>query len=169
MLMFAKAIEQRHGFSSRRFGQAVIMVLLLLVSLGLIVTWAGGDPWKSKPYQQWDSKDILKIVNDSPWAKLVRVDAPWKNAPGADDGAGSFRRVGFVPPWAAWAASQAALLRIPEAVARIRKFRKPPFSSVGFPRAQSSRMYCAPPCSPAGQKRKMRRKTSHTRLIRTRC
>src|SRR5579863_8556977 len=97
MLMFAKAIEQRHGFSSRRFGQAVIMVLLLLVSLGLIVTWAGGDPWKSKPYQQWDSKDILKIVNDSPWAKLVRVDAPWKNAPGADDGAGSLPPGGIRP------------------------------------------------------------------------
>jgi len=98
MLMFAKAIEQRHGFSSRRFGQAVIMVLLLLVSLGLvIVTWAGGDPWKSKPYQQWDSKDILRIVNDSPWAKLVRVDAPWKNAPGADDGAGSLPPGGIRP------------------------------------------------------------------------
>jgi hypothetical protein len=98
MLKFAKAMQQQHGFSSRRFWRATTVMLSLLVSLGLvIVTWAGGDPWKSKPYQQWDSKDILRIVNDSPWAKLVRVDAPWKNAPGADDGAGSLPPGGIRP------------------------------------------------------------------------
>ena len=75
------------------------MVLSLVVSLCVaIVAWAGGDPWKSKPYQRWDSKDILKIVNDSPWAKVVRVDAPWKNAPGADDDAPNGVPIGGVRP-----------------------------------------------------------------------
>jgi hypothetical protein len=70
--------------------------LLVIVSLA-IVTWAGGDPWKSKPYQQWDAKDILKIVNDSPWAKVIHVDAPWKNAPGGDDAVGGMPAAGVRP------------------------------------------------------------------------
>jgi hypothetical protein len=74
------------------------MALSLSVFVGLvIVTWAGGDPWKSKPYQQWDSKDISRIVNDSPWAKVVHVDAPWKNAPGGNDQPGGVP-VGGVRP-----------------------------------------------------------------------
>jgi hypothetical protein len=39
--------------------------------------WASNDPWKDKPYQQWDAKDLQKIFQDSPWSHLVRVDAPW--------------------------------------------------------------------------------------------
>jgi hypothetical protein len=37
------------------------------------LVWAGGDPWKSKPYQQWDEKDLRRIFNDSPWAKVVQI------------------------------------------------------------------------------------------------
>jgi hypothetical protein len=72
---------------------ALLPALLILSALA----WAGGDPWKSKPYQQWDSKDIQRIVTDSPWAKVVRVDAAWKNPQGADD-AGSARPMGGVRP-----------------------------------------------------------------------
>ena len=49
------------------------------------VVWASNDPWKDKPYQQWDSKDLQKIFQDSPWAHLVRVDAPWAGGGGGDD------------------------------------------------------------------------------------
>jgi hypothetical protein len=84
-LRFDKAIRQQYGFSFLRFGRAKTIVLPLVMFLGLvIVTWAGGDPWK-KPYQQWDSKDILKIVNDSPWAKIVHVEAVWMTDPGVND------------------------------------------------------------------------------------
>lgn len=48
---------------------------LLLVAL---LAWASGDPWKEKPYQQWDEKEVRRILTDSPWAKLVRVNASWK-------------------------------------------------------------------------------------------
>ena len=72
--------------------------LSLLVFVGLaIATWAGGDPWKSKPYQQWDAKDILRIVNDSPWAKVIHVDAPWKNTAGGADDAGAAPVAGVRP------------------------------------------------------------------------
>ena len=45
-----------------------------------VAVWASGDPWKDKPYQQWDAKDLQKIFQDSPWAHIVRVDAPWIRA-----------------------------------------------------------------------------------------
>jgi hypothetical protein len=38
-----------------------------------------GDPWKDKPYKQWDDKDIRKILFESPWAKQVTVNANWKS------------------------------------------------------------------------------------------
>jgi hypothetical protein len=50
-------------------------VALLLAA----IVWAGGDPWKSKPYQQWDAKDIRKVLDASPWVRSVQVDAPWRN------------------------------------------------------------------------------------------
>ncbi len=50
------------------------LFLLALVALA----WAGGDPWKVKPYQQWDANDIKKIFMDSPWCKTVQIDATWK-------------------------------------------------------------------------------------------
>lgn len=43
------------------------------------IVWASNDPWKSKPYQQWDQKDVQKILQDSPWSKTIRVDANWES------------------------------------------------------------------------------------------
>jgi hypothetical protein len=79
-------MQQRNSSLFRQSGLVGAAVFSLFVFVGLaIVAWAGGDPWKSKPYQQWDSKDILRIVNDSPWAKVVHVDAPWKHDSGGSD------------------------------------------------------------------------------------
>jgi hypothetical protein len=50
------------------------------VLAGAAFLWAANDPWKDKTYQQWDQKDIERILNDSPWSKVVRVDAPWRSA-----------------------------------------------------------------------------------------
>lgn len=50
-------------------------VALLLAA----ILWAGGDPWKSKPYQQWDAKDVRKVLDASPWSHSVQVEAPWRN------------------------------------------------------------------------------------------
>ncbi len=50
------------------------------------VVWAGGDPWKSKPYQQWDAKDVRKVLDSSPWARSIQVEAPWLNGDAAAGG-----------------------------------------------------------------------------------
>lgn len=50
------------------------MAVLVLATLA----WAT-DVWK-KPYQQWDQKDVQKILTDSPWAKVVRVSATWASS-----------------------------------------------------------------------------------------
>jgi len=58
------------------------MVKKILIAIGCVVfaaaVWASNDPWKDKPYQQWDSKDLQRIFQDSPWAHVVRVDATWE-------------------------------------------------------------------------------------------
>ena len=41
--------------------------------------WAGGDVWKSKPYAQWDEKDIQLVLQTSPWAKPAQqVQGAWR-------------------------------------------------------------------------------------------
>jgi hypothetical protein len=54
------------------------------------IVWASGEPWKSKPYQQWDAKDVRRVLDASPWARSVQVDAPWISA----DAAGNADSVG---------------------------------------------------------------------------
>jgi hypothetical protein len=56
----------------------ILVSSAVLIAAALV--FAGGDPWKSKPYQQWDDKDVQRILQDSPWAKVVQVDANWKNS-----------------------------------------------------------------------------------------
>src|SRR5277367_3723710 len=51
-------------------------VALLLAAL----VWAGDDPWKAKPYLQWDAKDVRKVLDASPWARSAQVEAPWISA-----------------------------------------------------------------------------------------
>jgi hypothetical protein len=36
-------------------------------------TALASDPWDSKSYERWTSKDVRKILSDSPWAKTVTV------------------------------------------------------------------------------------------------
>lgn len=66
--------------------------LFLCGSFALLLAamvWAGDDPWKAKPYQQWDAKDIRKVLDASPWARNVQVPAPWISAGDALDADGT--------------------------------------------------------------------------------
>ena len=54
-----------------------IFSTILVIGFAALLAWAGGDPWKSKPFQQWDEKDVRRILTDSPWAKPVQIHAPW--------------------------------------------------------------------------------------------
>lgn len=64
-----------------RFGMRASACTLLLLALAAAALAA--EPWKDKPYQQWDQKDIQKILSDSPWVKQTVVNASWAlpNAP----------------------------------------------------------------------------------------
>ncbi|MGB9244886.1 MAG: hypothetical protein WCC03_16160 [Candidatus Acidiferrales bacterium] len=67
----------------------IYSVATVLVAASLI--WAANDPWKSKPYDQWDDKDIHRIFNDSPWSKVVQIgsSSPAASAMPADTSAAS--------------------------------------------------------------------------------
>ncbi|HTV60912.1 MAG TPA: hypothetical protein VMJ93_18710 [Verrucomicrobiae bacterium] len=54
-------------------------VLAGLVALGIVaVVWAGGDPWKNKPADQWTEQDINDILLNSPWSKPnLQVAGAW--------------------------------------------------------------------------------------------
>ncbi len=42
------------------------------LALLTVCAWAS-DPWKSKPYEKWTPKEVQKILNDSPWAKIITL------------------------------------------------------------------------------------------------
>jgi hypothetical protein len=53
-------------------GGAALLVISAFV-------WAGGDPWKSKPFQQWTENDIKVIFESSPWARAnVQPQGAWR-------------------------------------------------------------------------------------------
>jgi hypothetical protein len=48
-----------------RKGLFAFVAILAIIT----VVWASGDPWKSKPVSEWTEKDIMDILQTSPWAK----------------------------------------------------------------------------------------------------
>ena len=62
--------------SRLRIGHAAVAALVVM-ALG-VLAWAGGDPWKTKPFEQWNENDIRQILHDSPWAKVQYVPVEWK-------------------------------------------------------------------------------------------
>jgi hypothetical protein len=44
---------------------ADLLVLLLAAAL-----YADGEPWKTKPYTQWDEKDVTEVLQSSPWVRI---------------------------------------------------------------------------------------------------
>jgi hypothetical protein len=47
----------------------------LLLFPAALTLWAA-DVWQAKPFTDWNDKDLLKIMTDSPWAKKVSVALP---------------------------------------------------------------------------------------------
>ncbi len=95
-----------------RFSKVVKAMLACLILTTLV--WAGGDPWKAKPYQQWDANDVKKIFSDSPWSKVVQISATWKPtetsagaAPAEPQSSGGGARTGGVGGGAASSQSSA--------------------------------------------------------------
>lgn len=53
--------------------------LLVASILAVIaIAWAGGDPWKTKTFDQWTEKDVMDILQNSPWSKPnLQVQGAW--------------------------------------------------------------------------------------------
>ena len=64
--------------------KVIFSAATILVAASLI--WAANDPWKSKPYDQWDDKDIHRIFNDSPWSKVVQITTSSPSSAPSDSG-----------------------------------------------------------------------------------
>ncbi len=64
---------------------------LLVLAVVLLVSVAyADDVWKSKPYQQWELKDVQRILADSPWGHVVHVTVPSSGSmPGGPSSANS--------------------------------------------------------------------------------
>src|SRR6516164_5463157 len=52
---------------------ACFFTFLLFASL----TLASDPPWKGKPYEQWDDKDIQRVFSDSPWSRKGTITRTW--------------------------------------------------------------------------------------------
>jgi hypothetical protein len=62
------AISMSRWNEWRLFMRKTGFVLTAMLVLAAMV-WAGGDPWKTKPFAQWTDKDIQDILLNSPWAR----------------------------------------------------------------------------------------------------
>lgn len=52
--------------------------LMILATLAIAtLLWAGDEPWKAKPYQTWDAKDIQQIMTHSPWVASTEINRDW--------------------------------------------------------------------------------------------
>jgi hypothetical protein len=61
------------------------LALLLGVLLGTTLLWAGDKPWKAKPYQQWNEKELQAILTDSPWVRVTPIQRSWLPGPERDN------------------------------------------------------------------------------------
>jgi hypothetical protein len=53
----------------RKLARHLIVLAIVLVAL---TVWAS-DPWH-KSYKEWDASDVRRILNDSPWSKIVEIE-----------------------------------------------------------------------------------------------
>ena len=61
--------------------------LPLLLFAAALALWAA-DFWQTKPFANWDQKEIQKILTDSPWAHKLTVAMPGRGGLGGPGGGG---------------------------------------------------------------------------------
>jgi hypothetical protein len=64
--------------------KAIIRSFAILAIAAL--AWASSDPWKDKPFQQWDDKDVQKVLSNSPWSRMIQADAGFDESGSAPSG-----------------------------------------------------------------------------------
>jgi len=73
-------------------------LIALAIMLGMAATIFAADVWRVKDYKQWDTKDVEKVLNDSPWVKTAIVGKTWTAAKPAANGAPAQPSEGGPPP-----------------------------------------------------------------------
>jgi hypothetical protein len=58
-------------------GASGILAIFSATLLFAALVWASDPPWKGKPYQQWDDKDVERVFTDSPWARTTTITRTW--------------------------------------------------------------------------------------------
>ena len=54
----------------RRPNWKIVLCLLVAFLMGAIT---GKAQWQTKPYQEWSEKEVLKILDDSPWGQTQHL------------------------------------------------------------------------------------------------
>jgi hypothetical protein len=78
------AMNRKHS-PLRRAPSIPLLLSAVLVLLVATLTWASDPPWKGKPYDQWDDKDLERIFGDSPWTRKVAVIRSWSTFSAKDN------------------------------------------------------------------------------------
>ena len=60
---------------SRDFSTQAVLFVAVMVCTSLL--WADNKPWKNKPYQLWDAKDLQTIMTESPWVRKTSIRHTW--------------------------------------------------------------------------------------------
>lgn len=60
-----------------KFPTFVLFLVFVLSATFTINVSATDAPWKSKPYKEWDRKDLERIFTDSPWSRSVAISRTW--------------------------------------------------------------------------------------------
>src|SRR5271166_3841766 len=61
--------------ASRNSSKRAALFVVVMVCTSLL--WADNEPWKSKPYQAWDAKDVQTIMTESPWVRKTSIRHTW--------------------------------------------------------------------------------------------
>jgi hypothetical protein len=58
-------------------------VSLIVVLLSSVLVWAADkDFWDTKPYSEWNDKEVEKLLKNSPWSRTVTVSMGMMGGPG---------------------------------------------------------------------------------------
>jgi hypothetical protein len=53
----------------------ILAAFAMLLCAGLLS--ADNKPWKGKPYQEWNAKDVELIMTESPWVQIATIQRTW--------------------------------------------------------------------------------------------
>lgn len=108
------------------------LAIALTVLSGLAVYLLAADFWTTKPYTEWDDKEVQKIIEDSPWADKINVRTGQQGVIAqSNDGKGAITGELEVPVRLIWQSAlpvkQALSRRMPEADGAALIAREEPF------------------------------------------